>query len=196
MPQVSRQICRIPFTQWRVRPLNTAYLQSEILLARAQEAVYLPEQQGQLMSKVDALRDDGTLNPRAEVVTDPNFTEGGFFDPRDVVQVKYEMLRRARVEAIPVTRAVQEAGFSRQTFYKAKADFEEAGIAGLVPKKRGPRGPHKLQGDILEFMKATHNPGQPIRAAWLATEIAERFGVQVHPRSIERALRNTQKKTE
>ena len=148
------------------------------------------------MVKADALRDDGTLNTRADAVTDPNFREGGFFDPRDVVQVKYEMLRRVRVEAVPVTRAVQEAGFSRQTFYKAKSDFEEAGIAGLVPKKRGPRGPHKLRGDVLQFLEANHSPGQPMRAAWLAREIAERFGVQVHPRSVERALRSTQKKSE
>lgn len=148
------------------------------------------------MTKADALRDDGTLNTRADAVTDPNFMEGSFFDPRDIVQVKYEMLRRARVDAVPVTRAVQEAGFSRQTFYKAKSDFEEAGISGLVPKKRGPRGPHKLRGDLLQFVMANYVPGQPIRATWLAEEIAKHFGVQVHPRSIERALRNTQKKTE
>jgi transposase len=147
------------------------------------------------MGKNDALRDDGTINARADAVTDPKFMVGGFFDPRDVVQVKYEMLRRTRVDEVSVTRAVEEAGFSRQTFYKAKSDFEEAGIVGLVPKKRGPRGPHKLRGDVLDFMKASHSPGQPIRARVLAGEIEERFGVRVHPRSIERALGDTQKNT-
>src|SRR5208283_4501845 len=49
-------------------------------------------------SKTDALAEDGTLNPAPEKVRDPKFQEDGFFDPRDIVQVKYEMLRRASVE--------------------------------------------------------------------------------------------------
>ena len=146
-------------------------------------------------NKVDALREDGTLNPGSEGVTDPKFRVGGFFDPRDVVQVKYEMLRRVRAEEVPVTRAVKEAGFSRQTFYEARAKFDRAGIAGLVPKKRGPRGPHKLRGEVLEFLAATVTPGQPIRARQLAKQVEDRFGIRVHPRSIERALTSAKKKT-
>jgi hypothetical protein len=104
-------------------------------------------------SKVDALAEDGSLNPAPEKVGDPKFQEGGFFDPRDVVQVKYEMLRRVSVEKASVTDVSDEYGVSRPTFYQAKADFEEAGVAGLVPRKRGPRGPHKLQSEVLAFLK-------------------------------------------
>ena len=69
------------------------------------------------------------------------------------MQVKYEMLRRVSVEKASVTDASDTYGVSRPTYYQAKADFEQAGIAGLVPKKRGPRGSHKIQSEILAFFE-------------------------------------------
>jgi transposase len=143
--------------------------------------------------KVAALVADGALNPQSSKVTDPKFQEVDFFDPRDIVQVKYEMLRRVSVEDASVTDATGEYGVSRPTYYKAKEEFDKAGVAGLVPKKRGPRGPHKLQGELLTFVEQHHVSGQPIRARELALMVREKFSVEVHPRTIERAL--TVKKT-
>jgi transposase len=139
--------------------------------------------------KADALLAEGTLNPAAERVRDPKFQTGEFFDPRDAVQVKYEMLRRVSVENASVTDASEEYGLSRPTYYQARANLEEAGLAGLVPKKRGPRGPHKLQGEVLAFLEGQLVPGEPIRARELSRRIRKRFGFEVHPRTIERALR-------
>jgi transposase len=138
--------------------------------------------------KIDALAQDGTLNPTPENVLDPKFREDGFFDPRDAVQVKYEMLRRASIEKASVTSVSDEYGVSRPTFYQARADFEEGGIAGLVPRKRGPHGPHKIQGDVLTFLKAQLTPGEPIRARELAKLVRNELGFDVHPRTIERAF--------
>jgi transposase len=148
----------------------------------------VPKRSARRDPKAAALVEEGTLNPSPEKVSDPKFREGEFFDPRDVVQVKYEMLRRVSVENASVTDATDEYGVSRPTFYQAKANFEQAGVAGLVPKKRGPRGPHKLQGEILAFVEKEHVPGQRIRARELAKLIREEFSVDVHPRTIERAL--------
>nr|WP_249795128.1 helix-turn-helix domain-containing protein [Bradyrhizobium sp. Oc8] len=128
------------------------------------------------------------LNPAPEKVGDPKFQENDFFDPRDIVQVKYEMLRRVSVDKMSVTEVSDEYGVSRPTFYQAKADFEDAGLAGLVPRKRGPRGPHKIQGDVLAFLKAQVEPGEPIRARALANQLRTEFGLDIHPRTIERAL--------
>jgi transposase len=130
-----------------------------------------------------------SLNPAPEKVRDPKFQESEFFDPRDVVQVKYEMLRRVSVENASVTDAAGEYGVSRPTFYQAKTSFGEAGVAGLVPKKRGPRGPHKLQGEVLAFLEKQVVSGAPIRARRLAALIRQEFDADVHPRTIERALR-------
>ncbi len=98
------------------------------------------------------------------------------------------MLRRVTVEKAPVTDVAQEYGVSRPTYYQAKASMEEAGIAGLVPKKPGPRGPHKIQGKVLAFLKKQIVPGEPIRARALAGLILQEFGVEVHPRTIERTV--------
>lgn len=139
-------------------------------------------------SKSEALAEDGALNPAPEKVRDPKFQKDGFFDPRDIVQVKYEMLRRASAEKASVTDVSEEYGVSRPTYYQAKADFDEGGIAGLVPKKRGPRGPHKIQGEVSEFLRAQISPGEPIRARELAKSLQKEFGLDVHPRTIERAV--------
>lgn len=138
--------------------------------------------------KVRALLEEGTLNPAPEKVRDPKFREGEFFDPRDVVQVKYEMLRRVSLENTSVTDATEEYGVSRPTYYQTKASFDQAGVAGLVPKRRGPRGPHKLQGQVLAFVEQQLIAGEPIRARELAQLIRQKFHLDVHPRTIERAV--------
>ncbi|RLA18340.1 MAG: helix-turn-helix domain-containing protein [Gammaproteobacteria bacterium] len=144
-------------------------------------------------SKADALLEEGTQNPAPEKVGDPKFQEGEFFDPLDVVQVKYEMLRRVHAERASVTEVAEEYGVSRPTYYEARASFNESGIAGLVPRKRGPRGPHKLKAEVLVFLKQQITPGCPIRARQLASLVRKQFGLVLHPRTIERAL--TGKKT-
>ena len=61
--------------------------------------------------KTDTLRNRGTLNPHPEQVRDGFFLENDFFDARDLLQVKYEMLRKAQVEGECVTRAAAAFGF-------------------------------------------------------------------------------------
>lgn len=139
-------------------------------------------------TKVRALLEEGTLNTAPEKVRDAKFRGSEFFDPHDTVQVKYEMLRRVSVEKTSVVSATEEYGVSRPTYYQTKASFEEAGIAGLVPRKRGPRGPHKLQGAVLAFIEEHLVAGEPIRARQLAKQIGEKFHLDVHPRTIERTV--------
>ena len=144
-------------------------------------------------TKLDALIEEGTLNPQPEKVGDPKFRPGEFFDPRDAVQVKYELLRRVLVEKVSVTGVAQEYGISRPTYYQAKADFDAGGIAGLVPKKRGPHGRHKLRDEVMAFIEQYLVQGEPVRARDLAILIQRRFALDVHPRTIERAVK--EKKT-
>lgn len=144
-------------------------------------------------SKARMLAEDGVLNRHPDRIHDAKFHDQEFFDPIDLVQVKYEMLRRVSVDRISITDATLEYGVSRPTFYQAKTSLEEAGLAGLVPRKRGPRGPRKLKEEVITFLKQHTVPGQPIRARELAKLVQEHFGVEVHPRTIERACR--EKKT-
>ena len=139
-------------------------------------------------AKAAALREEGTLHAAPEKVGDPKFQQGEFFDARDLVQVKYELLRRVVVDHTSVTGATAEYGISRPTYYHTKAQFDAAGIAGLVPRKRGPRGPHKLHARALAFLEQHVTPGEPIRARALATLLQQHLQLTVHPRTIERAL--------
>ena len=133
-------------------------------------------------AKVKALLEEGTFNPSPGKVRDPKFQENEFFDPRDLVQVKYEMLRRVSVEKASVTEATEEYGVSRPTYYRdQRPAFDNGGLAGLVPRKRGPHGPHKLQGDALAFVQRQLVAGQPLRARELAKLIRQKFSLAIHP---------------
>ncbi|MFJ8391031.1 helix-turn-helix domain-containing protein [Streptomyces sp. NPDC094438] len=138
--------------------------------------------------KVETLRASRTLNPRPQDVVDEVFCASPFCDPRDLVQVKYEMVRRVRVDKIPVSRATRAFGFCRQVYYDAVAALDVGGPAALVPGKPGPKGPRKLTDEVMEYVETLLAATPSLRSAQLATAIADRFALRVHPRSIERAL--------
>ena len=52
----------------------------------------------QPIEKLLELKRTGTLNPHPSSVSDTLFKENPFFDPKDLLQVRYEMLRRHSVE--------------------------------------------------------------------------------------------------
>jgi len=138
--------------------------------------------------KVEALREERSLNPRPEAVSDEEFTASEFFDARDLVQVKYEMVRRVRVDGEAVSRSATAFGFSRPSFYEAAAALDAGGLAALVPARPGPRGAHKLTEEVVAFARRRLEDDPSLRSLDLVEAIAERFGVRVHPRSVERAL--------
>jgi transposase len=143
---------------------------------------------GQDDPKVNALRDTRSLNPRAGQVSDEAFSSSEFLDARDLVQVKYEMVRRVRVDGEPVARAAEQFGFSRPSFYGAQAALDQGGLPALVPARPGPRRAHKLSGEVLAFVREQLREDPSLRARDLVGVVAERFGIDVHARSIERAL--------
>jgi transposase len=144
--------------------------------------------------KLAVLRQQGTLNPRFRQVTDPLFAQDSFFDARDLVQVKYEMLRRVQSEGHSITGAATAFGFSRPSFYQAQSALAEGGLAGLVPHKRGPKQAHKLTDQVLAYILSARQQGPSVRTTELVRLIQARFGTKVHPRSIERSLKRHQKK--
>src|SRR5262249_23804372 len=100
-------------------------------------------------SKPKDLAPPGTLNPNPEAVLDEQFAAGDFFDARDIVQVKYEMLRRV-ANGQSVAETIRAFGFSsRQVFYRARAAFQQSGLAGLVPTKHRPKKNSPLERSKL-----------------------------------------------
>jgi hypothetical protein len=104
--------------------------------------------------KAVALAAARCLNPRPETVDAELFAVNPFFDARDLVQVKYEMVRRVREDRVPVTVAPAQFGFSRPTFYQAAAALDAAGPAGLIPRRPGPKGGHKLTAEVMDRVAA------------------------------------------
>jgi transposase len=143
--------------------------------------------------KRKALREQGALNRHPEKVTDPLFDEGEFFDRQDLVQVKYEMLRRVEAEGKTVTETAGSFGFSRPCFYQAQAAFAGQGLPGLVPKKRGPRGAHKATEEVVAFLAEVLEKEGRVSSHVLARRVRDRFGLKLHRRTIERALARKKK---
>ena len=145
--------------------------------------------------KHESLRQFGALNAAAEAVRDELFLRHEFFDPRDLVQVKYEMLRRVRVDGASVSQAARDFGFSRTAFYRALSVLEEQGLPGLIPRRPGPKQAHKLNDAVLEFLEQQRQgPDEALRPDALAEMVLKEFDFSVHPRSIERALAKRGKK--
>ncbi len=145
-------------------------------------------------TKLDRLRQAGTLNAQPQRVRAPWFQPGGFFDANDLVQVKYEMLRHARQDGVTKAQAASLFGLSRPTFYQAASAFERDGIAALLPQTRGPKAAHKLTPEVMQVVESYHRSGAPLQAREMARLVHEQLGVQVHPRSIERAVARKKKR--
>ncbi len=138
--------------------------------------------------KLEALTASRTLNPHPAAVTDPVFVAGEFFDARDLLQVKYEMVRQVETDQVPVAKAAAAFGFSRQSVYTARQTLARGGMAALMPGKPGPKGGHKLTEQVLDHLVQMLAGDPDLGSKELAAIVAERFGVTVHPRSVERAL--------
>lgn len=144
--------------------------------------------------KLQSLGENGTLNTRITCVLDELFLDSEFFDPRDLVQVKYEMLRRVREDGLPVSKVSKMFGFSRVSYYQIQHAYDQQGLAGLMPRQRGPRHAHKLTEDVMAYILADKSKNASLQATDLANRIKLQFGLSVHPRSIERALQRQPKK--
>ncbi|NOY60105.1 MAG: helix-turn-helix domain-containing protein [Calditrichaeota bacterium] len=146
--------------------------------------------------KIEKLKEQGALHQHPERIKDEHFLDStlDFFDPNDLVQVKYEMLRSVEKEGISVTEASKKFGLSRPAFYQVQSQFQKSGVSGFVHEKPGPKSAHKLTPDIVEFIEERIKKGEPLRARTFVGLIKTEFNKKVHPRSIERAMKRIGKK--
>lgn len=138
------------------------------------------------MNKAEVLKSNGTYNRRHGSVKKREFLDGGFYDPMDIVQVKYEMLREAQGSGRPIGEVSGGFGFSRTAYYNIRESFDKSGMSALIPERTGPKHPHKLTEPLREFADeyATANPGAS--ASEIAAAIQREKGVAISKRTIER----------
>jgi transposase len=144
-------------------------------------------------NKIQALRSSGTLNPRPEKVRHPRFADTEFFDPHDLIQLKYETLRAIQTDGQPIAQAAVDFGLSRPTIYQARQSFQAAGLEGLFPHQRGPKSPHKLKPELRQYLEQSLISEPELKAAELVLRVRQRFGVTVHPRTVEKALQKAKR---
>lgn len=140
------------------------------------------------MDKATIMKENGTFNRHYKKISVPYFQQGIFFDSRDLVQVKYEMLRSVESGEVTVTEAARQFGLSRETFYKNKAAFEEGGIQALIPQKTGPKQAHKLLKEGTVFIDNYISEYPDAHAAEINVRLKEKLGISVNKRTIERYL--------
>jgi transposase len=149
---------------------------------------------GKADPKILELKRTGTIHPRPRAVVDPLFQENPFFDARDLLQVRYEMLRRHSAEHRSILDAAEAFGVSRPTFYQAQAAFDRGGLAGLLPKPRGPKRGHKLSAKVVDYVVTMKAAKPGLTTLQCVQGIQDHFGITIHRRSLERALLRSKKK--
>jgi len=138
--------------------------------------------------KKRALKEQGAFNRQSAKITDQIFQSNSFFDPHDLVQVKYEMLRQVTHEGKSVSDAATAFGMSRPTFYQAKEALEQQGVLGLAPKKTGPKNRHKLNDEVMAFIEAELTNDSALDPQKIVEIVRKKFRLTIHKRSVERAL--------
>ena len=139
------------------------------------------------------LKRTGTLNTRPTSVSDTLFKENPFFDPRDLLQVRYEMLRRHSMEGASIVDVASRFGVSRPTVYQVQTAFQEAGLSGLLPKQRGPKEGHKLSAEVIDYVRMLRAGEPNLTTVACVQAVRGKFGIVVHRRSLERALSGKKK---
>jgi transposase len=146
--------------------------------------------------KESYLQDHGVLNPHPENVQDELFLANEFFDPRDLLQVRYEMIRRHRIDKASVKETSEQFGVSRVTFYQIAGLYDDLGLLGLVPQKPGPKSPTKCTQEVIEFVKQLRSQQPDITWKDIIYQVYEKFGVTLHHRTIEKRLASEKKKNQ
>jgi len=136
------------------------------------------------------LKKEGTLHPNPDRVRTDLLAKSPFFDANDLMQMKYEMSRSVTVDEQPIAQAADTFGLSRVAYYYALKQYQSYGLAGLLPYRRGPKHPHKFTPEVMSFIDE-HLLSIEGRPDWslLSKQIEDKFGTKVHPRSIERAVK-------
>ena len=84
--------------------------------------------------------------------------------------------------------------FRRRADYLARDSFTHHGLEGLVPKKRGPRGRHKLTEKVVRFIKQARANDESLGGRRLAKLVQQHLRISIDARTIERGAPRREKK--
>lgn len=139
-------------------------------------------------TKIDFLSSEGLINPKPDRVKHQLFQLNNFFDPNDLPQVRYELIRSARVENYSVSQACRIFGFSREYFYKFERSFMERGFVAMLGSHKGRRPLLALNNEIVNLIiyRKLDNPN--LSGEDLRKEILNLYKVDCSRRTVERVI--------
>ena len=119
-------------------------------------------------AKNRALKEHGCLNPHAETVRDELFVSNAFFDPRDLLQVKYEMLRALDEAQCELERRRAEPGQGlderqRKRILALASDFPRLWNDPATPHRERKRMARLLIEDVT--LRSSRSPCSPVAAS-------------------------------
>lgn len=142
-----------------------------------------------MTTKNESLKKYGCYNNNYDNVAADVFNSIPFFDKRDIVQVKYEMIRATAKNEGSITEIADAYGFSRKSYYQINEAFQAGGLYALIPKKTGPKGAFKLNPEILAFINSFLMDHKNAKSKEISVALEAEKGIKVHPRTIYRYLK-------
>ena len=139
-------------------------------------------------NKIQFLKKEGILNLKPDRILCKKFQTLDFFDPLDLPQVRYEMLRSARVDNTSVAGACRKFGFSREYFYRLERGFRERGYASLLASRKGRRPIIALNQEIVNFIAHRKIEEPNVSGESLRKEILRLYKVDCSRRTVERIV--------
>ena len=111
-----------------------------------------------------------------------------FYNPDDTIQKRYEMLRRKYIDGLKIKEAAKKFGYSVPYFKKLKKKFDNKGIEGLKPMKKGPKGRHPKTKKCTQIIISNREKGMNI---YENSENLKRKGYNISPTTVHRVLKET-----
>lgn len=141
-----------------------------------------------LSKKHEFLEKEGLLNKQPKRISPLMFTDNDFFDPFDLPQVRYEMLRSSRIEKKTVAQACKIFGFSREYFYKLERNFMARGLVALLGSPKGRRPLIAINQEIVNFIVHRRIDDSKLSGDDLRKEILKLYKIDCSRRTVERVI--------
>ena len=140
------------------------------------------------MDKEERLKSTHTFNPNYDKINDPTFASSDVLDTRDLLQVRYEMVRSVRIDKDSPKDVASRFGVSEATLRRHIRDLRDGGMIALVPDIRGPKGQHSLNDEEIQYIESYLVKHPDASGGQVHSALVQEKQSEVSKRTIERYL--------
>ena len=140
------------------------------------------------MDKEEWLKETRTFNRNHDKINDNLFAESDMLDARDLLQVRYEMVRAVKIDKSSATEVAQRFGVSESTLNRNIRALNEGGVIALIPESKGPKGQYSLDEDELKFIDSYLEAHPDATGGQVYSALLKEKQSTVSKRTVERHL--------